>query len=48
MNTPTSKPTGAFIGASWAALIIGSATYLAGLWNSDMQLNATPGETFVQ
>ena len=39
MNTPTSKPTGAFIGASWAALIIGSATYLAGLWNSDMQLN---------
>lgn len=39
MTTPASKPTGAFIGASWAALIIGSATYLAGLWNSDMQLN---------
>lgn len=39
MNTPTSKPTGAFIGASWAAMIIGAATYLAGLWNSDMQLN---------
>lgn len=39
MNTPASKPTGAFIGASWAAMIIGSATYLAGLWNSDMQLN---------
>lgn len=39
MNTPASKPTGAFIGASWAALIIGSATYLAGLWNSEMQLN---------
>lgn len=39
MNTVASKPTGAFIGASWAALIIGAATYLAGLWNSDMQLN---------
>jgi uncharacterized membrane protein YiaA len=33
------KPTGAFIGASWAALLVGAATYLAGLWNSDMQLN---------
>ena len=39
MNAPASKPTGAFIGASWAALLIGSITYLAGLWNSDMQLN---------
>ena len=39
MNTPASKPTGAFIGASWAALLIGAVTYLAGLWNSDMQLN---------
>ena len=33
------RPTGAFIGASWAALFIGSITYLAGLWNSQMQLN---------
>jgi uncharacterized membrane protein YiaA len=41
MNTTpvASKPTGAFIGASWAALVIGAATYLAGLWNSDMLLN---------
>ena len=39
MNAPASKPTNAFIGASWAALLIGSITYLAGLWNSDMQLN---------
>lgn len=39
MNTPASKPTGAFVGASWAALLIGAVTYLAGLWNSDMQLN---------
>ena len=33
------KPTGAFVGASWAALLVGAATYLIGLWNSDMQLN---------
>jgi len=33
------KPTGAFIGASWAALFIGSGAYLFGLWNSGMQLN---------
>ncbi|MFO1329676.1 MAG: inner membrane protein YiaA [Rubrivivax sp.] len=39
MNATAQKPTGAFVGASWAALLIGAATYLAGLWNSDMQLN---------
>ncbi len=39
MNTPTSKPTAAFVGASWVALIVGAVTYLAGLWNSDLQLN---------
>jgi uncharacterized membrane protein YiaA len=39
LNTPTSKPTAAFVGASWAALIIGAATYLIGLWNSELQLN---------
>ena len=33
------KPTGAFVGASWAALLVGGATYLIGLWNSNMQLN---------
>lgn len=33
------KPSGAFVAASWAALVAGAATYLAGLWNSDMQLN---------
>jgi uncharacterized membrane protein YiaA len=33
------KPTGAFIGASWFALIIGVSSYLVGLWNSSMQLN---------
>ena len=33
------RPTGAFIGASWAALFVGALTYLVGLWNSGMQLN---------
>jgi uncharacterized membrane protein YiaA len=32
-------PTGAFVGASWAALFIGAATYLTGVWNAQMQLN---------
>ncbi|PQJ95074.1 inner membrane protein YiaA [Chromatium okenii] len=35
----TPRPTGAFIGASWAALFIGVLTYLAGLWNASMLLN---------
>lgn len=33
------KPTGAFIGASWFALLIGVTSYLVGLWNASMQLN---------
>jgi uncharacterized membrane protein YiaA len=33
------RPTGAFIGASWAALLLGAAVYLVGLWNATMQLN---------
>jgi uncharacterized membrane protein YiaA len=33
------RPTGAFIGASWAALLIGGTAYLVGLWNASMQLN---------
>jgi uncharacterized membrane protein YiaA len=33
------RPTGAFIGASWMALLVGSVAYLIGLWNADMQLN---------
>ena len=38
-NRSPHKPTGAFVGASWAALFIGSGAYLFGLWNSTMQLN---------
>jgi uncharacterized membrane protein YiaA len=33
------KPTAAFIGASWFALIIGMAGYCIGLGNATMQLN---------
>jgi uncharacterized membrane protein YiaA len=38
-RTESFKPTGAFIGASWAALLIGVVAYNAGLWNADIQLN---------
>ena len=33
------KPTAAFIGASWFALLAGATGYCIGLWNADMQLN---------
>ncbi len=34
------KPTGAFVGASWVALLIGVSSYLIGLWNApSMELN---------
>lgn len=33
------KPTPAFIGASWVALLLGMATYLIGLANASMELN---------
>lgn len=34
-----SKPTPAFIGASWVALLLGMSTYLIGLYNANMELN---------
>ena len=33
------KPTPAFIGASWTALLVGMVSYCVGLWNAEMQLN---------
>ena len=41
MNAPhqVPRPSGAFIAASWLALLVGSVVYLIGLWNADMQLN---------
>lgn len=33
------KPTAAFIGASWMALLTGVVGYCIGLWNASMELN---------
>lgn len=33
------QPSQAFIGASWAALLIGVTGFLIGLWNAEMELN---------
>jgi len=33
------EPTGAFIGASWSAFLIGSCAYCIGLWNTQMELS---------
>ncbi|MBN8194088.1 YiaA/YiaB family protein [Bacillus sp. NTK074B] len=33
------EPTGAFKGASWAALVVGASAYLIGLFNAGMELN---------
>ncbi|MHA7058645.1 inner membrane protein YiaA [Aquimarina sp. M1] len=33
------KPTAAFIGASWVALLAGMVSFCTGLWNADMLLN---------
>lgn len=35
----SSKPTGAFVGASWFALLTGMVSYCIGLWNAEMMLN---------
>jgi uncharacterized membrane protein YiaA len=33
------KPSGAFVGASWSALLLGTCAFLAGLWNATMSLS---------
>ncbi|RYY56268.1 MAG: hypothetical protein EOO09_07380 [Chitinophagaceae bacterium] len=33
------QPSNAFIGASWAALLIGISAFNIGLWNASMELN---------
>lgn len=35
----TQRPSPAFIGASWLALVVGMVSYLVGLFNAQMQLN---------
>lgn len=37
--TTVQRPTAAFVGASWGALLVGACAYLIGLWNAEMQLN---------
>jgi uncharacterized membrane protein YiaA len=37
--TTIQRPTAAFVGAAWGALLIGATAYLIGLWNAQMQLN---------
>ena len=37
--TYNTKPTPAFVGASWAALCLGMVSYCIGLWNANMVLN---------
>ncbi|HEY4292925.1 inner membrane protein YiaA [Luteibacter sp.] len=39
MSTTTQRPSPAFVGASWLALVAGMVTFFAGLWRSDMQSN---------
>lgn len=39
MKSQTQRPSGAFIGASWAAFFVGAVTYLVGVWNANMPLN---------
>ena len=33
------RPTAAFIGASWVALLVGMVAFIVGLWNSEMALS---------
>ncbi|MCB9497575.1 MAG: hypothetical protein H6686_11875 [Fibrobacteria bacterium] len=39
MSISSQKPSAAFVGASWVALILGLSAYCIGLWNATMQLN---------
>lgn len=39
MNPQVQRPTAAFIGASWTALLAGAVAYMVGLWNAGMPLN---------
>ncbi len=39
MASNIQKPTGAFVAAAWAALMIGIVVYVTGLWRANMLLN---------
>jgi uncharacterized membrane protein YiaA len=38
MKSQVQRPTAAFIGASWVALLVGMIAYSVGLWNATMPL----------
>ena len=40
MSLPYRKPSIAFVGASWFALLAGGLTFILGLWNSGMTLQS--------
>ena len=39
MSFQVQKPTAAFIGASWLALLVGMGSFSIGLWNAEMPVN---------
>lgn len=39
MHSTASRPSNAFVGASWGAMAVGLSAFLVGLWNAQMQLN---------
>lgn len=39
MAIAAQRPTGAFVAASWTAVLVGGFSYLVMLWNAGMQLN---------
>lgn len=39
MKQAAQKTSGAFIGASWAALILGMVGFISGLWNAGMTMH---------
>ena len=38
MKSQVERPTAAFIGASWVALLVGAVAYLVGLWQASLPL----------
>jgi uncharacterized membrane protein YiaA len=39
MESSATTPTPAFVGASWAALLVGGSAFVTGLWNAHMSMS---------
>jgi uncharacterized membrane protein YiaA len=39
MKPSLPRPTAAFVGASWTALLVGVVAFIAGLWSAEMRLH---------